>query len=75
MKTVPPPRYAGRAETGVAEWSGSMVRGLAALEFLERSSDMAAEAVVAMPVRDAVADVSAPEQEQEQEPGPNAAWL
>jgi hypothetical protein len=49
-----------------------MVRGLAALEFLERSSDMAAEVVVAMPVRAAVTDVSAAEQEQE--PGPNA-WL
>jgi hypothetical protein len=68
MKTAPPPRYAGHAENGVAEWSGSMVRGLAALEFLERSSEMAAEAVVAMPVRAGVADVSTEEQA-------NAAWL
>jgi hypothetical protein len=70
MKTPPPPRYAGHAENGVAEWSGSMVRGLAALEFLERSSDMAAEAVVAMPVRAPVAEVSA----TEPSPGANAAW-
>ncbi|MDB6044244.1 MAG: hypothetical protein JWM63_2795 [Gammaproteobacteria bacterium] len=72
MKTAPqPPGYAGRAEAGAAEWTGSMVRGLAALEFLERSSDMAAEAVVAMPVRAAVTDVSAAEQEPG--PGPNAS--
>jgi hypothetical protein len=58
MKTAPQlPGYAGRADAGVAEWSGSMVRGLAALEFLDRSSDMASEAVVAMPVRAAVTDV------------------
>jgi hypothetical protein len=71
MKTAPPPRNAGHAENGVAEWSGSMVRGLAALEFLERSSDLAAEAVIAMPVLASVADVSA----TEQSPGANAAWL
>jgi hypothetical protein len=43
------PTDAGRAgaESGAAEWTGSMVRGLAALEFLERSSDLASEAVVA----------------------------
>jgi hypothetical protein len=71
MKTAPQlPCHAGRAEAIAAEWTGSMVRGLAALEFLERSRDMAAEAVVAMPVRAAVTDVSA----AEQEPGPNA-WL
>jgi hypothetical protein len=44
-----PPGDAGRAESGAAEWNGTMVRGLAALEFLERSSDMAAERVVAAP--------------------------
>jgi len=30
-----------------AEWYGATVRGLEALAFLERSSDMAAEAVIA----------------------------
>jgi hypothetical protein len=34
-----------------AEWYGATVRGLEALAFLERSSDMAAEAVIATPVR------------------------
>ncbi|MDB6089905.1 MAG: hypothetical protein JWN85_2689 [Gammaproteobacteria bacterium] len=53
--TAPPPGYAGRPDTGAAEWNGSMVRGLAALEFLERSSDMAAEPVVAAPRRATVA--------------------
>ena len=52
MKSAPePPGNAGRADSGAAEWSGSMVRGFAALEFLERSSDLAAERVEAMPVR------------------------
>jgi hypothetical protein len=41
------PACAVCAASGTAEWSGAMVRGLAALEFLERSSDMASEAVVA----------------------------
>ena len=38
-----------RPETGVGEWLAAMVRGLDALEFLERSRELAAEAVVATP--------------------------
>ncbi len=53
MKRVPVPRLtlARRPEEGVGEWLAAMVRGLDALEFLERSRDLAAEAVVASPVR------------------------
>jgi hypothetical protein len=40
-----------RPESGVGEWLAAMVRGLDALEFLERSREVAAEAVVATPVR------------------------
>ena len=40
-----------RPQTGVGEWLAAMVRGLDALEFLERSREMAAEAVVATPMR------------------------
>ena len=40
-----------RPETGVGEWLAAMVRGLDALEFLERSRELAAEVVVASPVR------------------------
>jgi hypothetical protein len=43
------PRH--RPETGVGEWLAAMVRGLDALEFLERSREVAAEAVVAAPLR------------------------
>ena len=50
-RALKPPGNTGRAEPGAAEWTGTMVRGLAALEFLERSSDMAAERVVAAPAR------------------------
>ena len=42
---------AGRPETGVGEWLAAMVRGLDALEFLERSRELAAEAVLATPTR------------------------
>jgi hypothetical protein len=53
MKRVTAPRLiAGRRpDKGVAEWLAAMVRGLDALEFLERSRDMASEAVVAVPAR------------------------
>jgi len=40
-----------RPEQGVSEWLAAMVRGLDALEFLERSRELAAEAVVATPAR------------------------
>ena len=40
-----------RPEAGVSEWLAAMVRGLDALEFLERSRELAAEAVVATPLR------------------------
>jgi hypothetical protein len=40
-----------RPDTGVGEWVAAMVRGLDALDFLERSRDLAAEAVAAAPVR------------------------
>ena len=36
---------------GLGEWLAAMIRGLDALEFLERSRDLAAEAVIASPVR------------------------
>jgi hypothetical protein len=35
-----------RPETGLGEWLAAMVRGLDALDFLERSRELAAEAVV-----------------------------
>jgi hypothetical protein len=40
-----------RPEEGLGEWLEAMVRGLDALEFLERSRDLASEAVVGTPVR------------------------
>ena len=40
-----------RPDTGVSEWIAAMVRGLDALEFLERSRELAAEAVLATPAR------------------------
>jgi hypothetical protein len=40
-----------RPEEGLGEWLEAMVRGLDALEFLERSRDLASEAVVATPAR------------------------
>ena len=40
-----------RPETGVGEWLAAMVRGLDALEFLERSRELAAETVIAAPAR------------------------
>ena len=42
---------APRPETGVGEWLAATVRGLDALQFLERSRELAAEAVVATPIR------------------------
>jgi hypothetical protein len=53
MKRVSIPRLmpARRPEEGVAEWLAAMVRGLDALEFLERSRDLASEVVVASPAR------------------------
>jgi hypothetical protein len=42
---------ARRPAEGVGEWLAAMVRGLDALEFLERSREIAAEAVVATPAR------------------------
>jgi hypothetical protein len=50
--TVKPRLATGRRpEQGVGEWLAAMVRGLDALEFLERSRELAAEAVVATPLR------------------------
>ena len=40
-----------RRQAAVGEWLAAMVRGLDALEFLERSRELAAEAVVASPMR------------------------
>ncbi len=40
-----------RPESGLGEWLAAIVRGLDALEFLERSRELAAEAVVASPAR------------------------
>ena len=53
MKRVLKPRLVPgrRPEEGLGEWLAAMVRGLDALEFLERSRDLAAEAVVATPMR------------------------
>ncbi len=56
MKRVSIPRLvpARRPEEGVGEWLAAMVRGLDALEFLERSRDLASEVVVASPMRTSV---------------------
>ncbi len=53
MKPVSKSRLAlsRRPEEGVGEWLAAMVRGLDALEFLERSRDLASEAVVSTPIR------------------------
>ncbi len=53
MKRVVYPRLkpTRRPDTGVSEWLAAMVRGLDALEFLERSRELASEAVVATPAR------------------------
>ncbi len=40
-----------RPEAGLGEWLAAMVRGLDALEFLERSRELAAETVTASPAR------------------------
>jgi hypothetical protein len=40
-----------RPETGLGDWLAAKVRGLDALEFLERSRELAAEMVVASPAR------------------------
>ncbi len=39
-----------RPQAGLGEWLAALVRGLDALEFLERSRDLAGEAVIASPV-------------------------
>ena len=53
MKRVSKPRLVPgrRPEEGAAEWLAAMVRGMDALEFLERSRDLAVEAVVSSPMR------------------------
>jgi hypothetical protein len=53
MKRVFKPYVAvgGRPDEGLGEWLAATVRGLDALEFLERSRDLASEAVVATPAR------------------------
>lgn len=53
MKRVSRPRLipAHRPDEGRSEWLAAMIRGLDALEFLERSRDLASEAVVATPAR------------------------
>ena len=53
MKRVSIPRLmpGRRPEEGVGEWLAAMVRVLDALEFLERSRDLASEVVVASPAR------------------------
>jgi hypothetical protein len=53
MKRVSKPRLVPgrRPEEGAGEWIAAMVRGLDALEFLERSRDLASEAVVSTPMR------------------------
>jgi hypothetical protein len=54
MKRVVKPRLipSRRPEEGLGEWLAAMVRGLDALEFLERSRDLASEAVVGTPRRE-----------------------
>lgn len=53
MKRPPTPRLIlrRRPDTGVGEWLAAMIRGLDALEFLERSRDLAAETVTPAPAR------------------------
>lgn len=53
MKRVSKPRLipAHHPDEGVGEWLAAMLGGLDALEFLERSRDLASEAVVATPAR------------------------
>jgi hypothetical protein len=53
MKRVFKPKVAvgRRPDEGLGEWLAATVRGLDALEFLERSRDLASEAVVATPAR------------------------
>jgi hypothetical protein len=53
MKRVFKPYVAvgGRPDEGLGEWLAATVRGLDALEFLERSRDLASEAVVTTPAR------------------------
>jgi hypothetical protein len=53
MKRVFKPQIAvgRRPDEGLGEWLAATVRGLDALEFLERSRDLASEAVVATPAR------------------------
>jgi hypothetical protein len=40
-----------RPQTGLGDWLAARVRGLDALEFLERSRELAAETVIASPPR------------------------
>jgi hypothetical protein len=47
--TLPRLNLADRPDEGVAEWRAAMVRGLDALAFLERSREVASEAVVGSP--------------------------
>lgn len=49
--TVPRLLPGRRPDKAVGEWLAAMVRGLDALEFLERSRELAAERVVATPAR------------------------
>jgi hypothetical protein len=53
MKRVSKPRLipVRRPDDGLSEWLAAMVRGLDALDFLERSRELASEAVVATPAR------------------------
>jgi hypothetical protein len=53
MKRVFKPNIAvgRRPDEGLGEWLAATVRGLDALEFLERSRDLASEAVVGTPAR------------------------
>ena len=52
-KRVIAPRLilARRPDAAVGDWLAAMIRGLDALDFLERSRELAAETVVATPVR------------------------
>jgi len=62
MKQVSRPRLIStrRPDTGVGEWLAAMVRGLDALEFLERSRELAAEVVSAVPRRGSAVPPRAP---------------
>jgi hypothetical protein len=53
MKRVSMPRLvlSRRPDEAAGEWLAATIRGLDALEFLERSRDLAAEAVVGTPRR------------------------